>query len=158
LRKSHSTYGKGSTDPRLLRKRMSAFMASGELRVAYREKRDALEAIGRAGLPLPHLDSITVGSWDHTESDGNTGSVEFTGFKTVSGPDLGVVAQPLQEFTVAMRTEGGRWKLVRAESRWLTPAGPMEVVGTETIRDYPQKDRLHEVRNGLASLAARAIR
>lgn len=134
-------------DRAVLQRRMSRYVAS-----AWRDQRAArvAAAITRMGgqdYTQPWNDAITVGRWVAENSRGRDATVVFLAYETVTVAREPAVDRPLTRFTVRMYRERGRWRLITYDKDWLTPAGPMEQSGADTIDSLPERVVFHNPRN-----------
>jgi hypothetical protein len=133
-----------ATDGRVLRRMMETYVATSVLDARVARELTAIRRQRADGWVPPRLDSMTVGSWQTTDSTGPAGRVVFLGYITSTAHSLGTLDLPVERWTVKLRWEGGRWKLVDQRQAWLSDAGPMGVPGHVGIKGMPAHVVFHD--------------
>jgi hypothetical protein len=125
-------------DRAVLRRRMRRYVVSRWLDTRVARTESSIAKVGGRSYFQVWTDAITVGRWESQSLTEHPATVVFTGYETIF-PHVGPAELPMERFTVRMVREHGRWRLVTYDKQWLTPAGPMDASGADTIKDLPER-------------------
>ena len=126
-------------DRRVLERRMRRYVASRWLERRLATRLAAIEKLGGPDYVQAWLDAITVGRWEAEKRTGPKAKVVFLAYETVTATGLPTEDLPMERFTVRMYREYGRWRLIEYDKNWLTPEGPMDQSGSDTIGSLPER-------------------
>ncbi|MDO8184643.1 hypothetical protein Q5424_04760 [Conexibacter sp. JD483] len=124
-------------EPQVLRNRMERYVANGWVERRTRLVSDAIANVGGRAYTQPWTEAITVGQWKSTRLKSGRADVKFIAMETLSQRGR-LVSLPLEQYTVRMAHERGRWMLVTYDKRWLRPEGPMAPSGRRDLARLPE--------------------
>jgi hypothetical protein len=126
-------------DRRVLERRMRRYVASAWLKRRVATRVAAIGKVGGRHYIQPWFDALTVGQWEREQRHARRAQVVFLAYETVTVAREPAVDRPIERFTVRMYREHGRWRLIKYDKNWLTPEGPMDQSGAETIGSLPER-------------------